>query len=161
MGGGASCSSPDTSGTLVSAGEAAPLLQLVGHPDAMVRRRLVSLLRPSAQHTALLECRTDTLASRDQLATTLVGRLAEMTATLPTAHLDTFFATLSAVAGVALPAPAPRQLLTTLLGLYCAPASNVVTYARALHTLKAALSTVVVAPTRLCNAFQISCVEGG
>ena len=178
-----SCSSPSTTpGTLVSAGEVAPLLRLLGHPDALVRRRLVGLLRPSARHTALseaaatlwvncagdadhrvrymfageaaalLECRTDTLASRGQLATTLVSRLAEMATTLPAAHLDTFLATLVTVAGGALPAPARRQLLTTLLGLYCAPASNVATYARALPTLKAALASdkrwVVAPPPR-------------
>ena len=167
-----SCSSPgSTPAPLVSAGEVAPLLRLVGHPDAPVRRRLVGLLRPSSRHTALseaaatlwvncagdadprvrymfageaaalLECRTDTLASRGQLATTLVGRLAEMAAALPPAHLDTFLVTLVAVAGGALPAPARRQLLTTLLALYCAPASNVATYARALPTLNASISS--------------------
>ena len=89
----------------------------------------------------LLNCKTDTLSSRDHVSRMLVERLVELNSTITVSQLDSYLATLVQVSEGSLPKDASNQLNDCLLGLFFNSPTNVTTYARALESLKKALIT--------------------
>ena len=89
----------------------------------------------------LLNCKTDTLSSRDHVSRMLVERLVELNSTITVSQLDSYLATLVQVSEGSLPKDASNQLNDCLLSLFFNSPTNVTTYARALESLKKALIT--------------------